>query len=91
VSERHLVAMLTAVIRVFLPQLDGDAAVLQAIALARGGMGEKELTEAIETVLRGWQSPGEGWLRPAVEDILTDVDFAMGVRAYLQSEPTSNL
>jgi hypothetical protein len=82
------VAILTAVIRTLLPELDGDAAVLQAIALARGGMGEKELVEAMEAVIRGWQAPaGEGWLRPVAEEILADVDFAMGVRAYLQSAP----
>jgi hypothetical protein len=82
-----MVAILTAVILTQHPELDGDAGVLQAIALVRGGMGERELVEAIEAVIiRGWESPGEGWLRPAAEEILVNVDFVMAMRAALDSQ-----
>lgn len=79
-SERHVVAILTALIRAQNPRLDGDAAVLQAMAMARGGMGESELTAALEMALQAWEWPGEGYLRPGAEEVLQDVDFALGVR-----------
>jgi hypothetical protein len=53
VKERHLVAILTAILRAQMPELDGDAAVLQAVAMARGGMGEREVTGALDIVCWG--------------------------------------
>jgi hypothetical protein len=65
-SERHLIAILAALVRVRQPELEVEVAILQAIALARGGMGESELVDALEVIC--W---GRG-LTPAY--VLFDVD-----------------
>lgn len=52
-KECHLVTILTGLLRAQAPELDGDAAVLQAIALARGGMGESEVAGALDIICWG--------------------------------------
>lgn len=79
VSERHQIALLTALIRVVIPTLDGDAAAMQAIAMARGGIGEREITELLDAAMAGWKQPACGWFRPTAGDILAEVDFALAV------------
>jgi hypothetical protein len=59
-KERHLVTILTALLRAKTPELDGDAAVFQAVSMARGGMGESEVTAALDIVCWGRSlTPGE--------------------------------
>jgi hypothetical protein len=77
-SERHIIAILTAILRAQRPDLDGDAAVLQAITIARDGIGEAWLAEALDTILGGDRR--EWNLLPTWAEILRDVDFALGMR-----------
>jgi hypothetical protein len=68
-KERHMVTILTALLRAQTPELDGDAAVFQALAIARGGMGESELTDALEIVCWG-RSLTPGGIRCDVKEAM---------------------
>jgi hypothetical protein len=84
-TDRQIIAILTAVLRAENPTLDGDAAVLAAIAIARGGMGEAELLDALGVILpatrKSWAEGGS----PAAE-ILRDVDYALAIRGAAAGE-----
>jgi hypothetical protein len=85
-SHRHLIAILTAIVRAQKPELEGDAAVMQAIEWARDGAGEAELVAAIETILGGDRREWD--LLPTRADILRDVDYVLAMRAALGKPPT---
>lgn len=72
-TYRQTVAIMTAILRAQNPALDGDSAVLAAIAIVRGGMGEGELVHALAVIARG----GDGCTPLG---ILQDVDFAFALR-----------
>ena len=80
------IAILTAIRRAQDHSLDGDVAVLDAIAIARRGMGEAELLDSIAVIVRdGTRSPSSGAVCSATE-ILRDVDFALAVSGALGRE-----
>jgi hypothetical protein len=78
-TNRQIIAILTAILRAKDTSLDGDAAVISAIALARGGMGEAELVDALAMIVivttKSFTEGGD----PGAE-IVRDVDFALALR-----------
>jgi hypothetical protein len=70
-THRHLVGILTAILRAQRPELDADAAAVLAIVIARVGMSESEAVDAIETITGG---------TPLASEILLDVDIAIALR-----------
>jgi hypothetical protein len=81
-NDRQQIAILTAVLRAQDPTLDGDTAVMAALGMVRGGMGERELIEAVATICPSTQEPQQR-ISTAME-ILRDVDFALALRRTKQ-------
>lgn len=84
-SRRHVVAILTAILRAQDPSIEGDTAVLQAIAIERAGMPEAQLLAALTLIVLVTRKSFTRSSDPGTE-ILRDVDYTLALQGALDRQ-----